>query len=99
MSVTRDLSLHHSIEISIEAHPASWAPRTLSPGVKQSRHEADLSTPSCAEINECSYTTTIPYAFTACTEIIHLYDTFTLFFVQHMSYILHTAFVEDTSFG
>jgi len=32
--------------------PRQWVPGALSPGVKQSGHEADLSTPSSAEINE-----------------------------------------------
>ena len=68
--------------------PIQWVPGALSPGVKQSEHEADLSTPSSAEVNECSYTTTLPYAFTACTGIIHLYVTFTLDFVQHISKVL-----------
>jgi len=52
--------------------PIQWVPGVLSPGVQQSGYEADLSTPSSAEISECSYTTTLPHVFTACTGIIHL---------------------------
>jgi hypothetical protein len=64
-----------------------WVPGAFSPGVNQSGHEADLSTPSSAEINECSYATTLPYTFTACTGIIHLYVTFT--------YILNNTLVKS----
>jgi len=40
--------------------PIQWVPGVLLPGVQQSGYEADLSTPSSAEISECSYTTTLP---------------------------------------
>jgi hypothetical protein len=62
-------------------------PGALLPGVNRSGHEADLSTPSSAEINECSYTTTLPYTFMACTGIIYLYVTFT--------YILNNTLVKS----
>jgi hypothetical protein len=42
--------------------------KSISPGVKQLKHEADGVPPSSAEVkNDGSYVPTLPYAFMACT--------------------------------
>jgi hypothetical protein len=58
-----NFSLHHRIQNSSRAHPASYptGTRALSLGVKRPGHEADHSLPSSAEVkNAWSYTSTPP---------------------------------------
>jgi hypothetical protein len=57
---TGNFSLHHCIQTSFGAHPASY------PRVKRSGREADHSPPFSSEVkNEWSYTSTSQYAFMA----------------------------------
>jgi len=58
-----DFNLHHHVQTSSGAHPASYPAGTGAsfPGVKQLESEADHSPPSTAKVKEAwNYTTTPP---------------------------------------
>jgi hypothetical protein len=58
-----NFSLHHRVQTSSVAHPASYPMDTRGsfPGIKRLEHEADHSPPSSAEIKKASgYTSTPP---------------------------------------
>jgi hypothetical protein len=70
---TRNFSPHHGIHkpaLWPTQPPIQWVPGFLSLGIKWSRHEADHSPPSSAEVkNEWSYTSSPQYAFMACCSV------------------------------
>jgi hypothetical protein len=60
-----NFSLHHRLQNGSGPHPASYptVPGALSLGVKRPGREADHSPPSGAEVQEWSYTSTLPIRF------------------------------------
>jgi hypothetical protein len=95
-----NFSLHHRVQISSGAHPASYSMGALSLEVKRLGHKAEHSPPPSAEVkNVCSYTSTPQYTSMAWCSIKNTGTTLPLCMVSEHIHTHHRNYVllqEDT---